>query len=138
MNQFLENFQKFLDFENFWDLEFFLIFFYIINTQFCNSYCEAPGQPLGLWSQIHKPYHRECVLAQFKTRNSKSSTQGPRPNMAQNRKIHVFRWISQLWLITEAKPVKQRPNGMVQLFIYMQRNYNQEDMSIGGIVWPLQ
>ena len=24
--------------------------------------------------------------------------------MAQNRKIHVFRWISQLWSITEAKP----------------------------------
>ena len=28
--------------------------------------------------------------------------------MAQNRKIHVFRWISQLWSITEAKPVKAK------------------------------
>ena len=138
MNQFLENFQKILDFENFWDLEKNFGLFLFFKTEFCNYYCEAPWQPLGLQSQIHKPYHRECVLGQFKNRNSKSYTQGPRPKMAQNRKIHVIRQILQLWSITEAKPVKQWPNSMVQLFLYMWRNYNQEDMSIGCIVWPPQ
>lgn len=62
----------------------------VFSIQCYTASLEAQVQTLGLWGQVSTLCHGEFGLAQFKNKNSKSCTCGPRPKMEQNRKNHVF------------------------------------------------